>query len=75
MQLLFSFDQDMRVEKRFSAFIQLLSSFDKGVSVTKTLIQTLARQLSSTFVQLLFSFDQDRKKLSCKLSLVNSHPR
>ena len=54
MQLLFSFDQDMRVEK--------------------TLIQTLACQLSSTLMQLLFSFDQN---ISCKLSLlstlINSH--
>ena len=37
--VLFSFDQDMRVEK--------------------TLLQTLACQLSSTLMQLLFSFDQD----------------
>ena len=43
--------------------------------VEKTLIQTLACQLSSTLMQLLFSFDQDRRvektliqTLACQLS-------
>ena len=61
MQLLFSFDQDMRVEKTLiqtlacqlsSTLMQLLFSFDQGMRVEKTLIQTLV-------CQLLFSFDKD----------------
>ena len=60
MQLLFSFDQDMRVEKTLiqtlasqlsSTLMQLLYSFDQGMRVEKTLIQTLACQLSSTLIQ------------------------
>jgi hypothetical protein len=60
MQLLFSFDRSMRVEKTFmqtlayqlsSTLMQLLFSFDRGMRVEKTLVQTLACQLS-------FSFDQ-----------------
>jgi hypothetical protein len=67
MQLLFSFDQGMRVEKTLvqtlasqlsSTLMQLLFSFDRGMRVEKTLVQTLASQLSSTLMQLLFSFDQ-----------------
>ena len=85
IQLLFSFDQDMRVEKILiqtlacqlsSTLMQLLFSFDQDMRVEKTLIQTLACQLSSTLMQLLFSFDQDmrvEKTLIYKLSLVNSH--
>ena len=55
MQLLFSFDQDMRVEKTLiqtpafqlsSTLMQLLFSFDQDMRVEKTLIQTLACQLS-----------------------------
>ena len=70
MQLLFSFDQDMRVEKTLiqtlasqlsSTLMQLLFSFDLDMRVEKTLIQTLASQLSSTLIQLLFSFDQDMR--------------
>ena len=70
MQLLFSFDQDMRVEKILiqtlacqlsSTLMQLLFSFDQDMRVEKTLIQTLACQLSSTLMQLLFSFDQDMR--------------
>ena len=70
MQLLFSFDLDMRVEKTLiqtlasqlsSTLIQLLFSFDQDMRVEKTLIQTLASQLSSTLIQLLFSFDQDMR--------------
>ena len=56
MQLLFSFHQDMRVEK--------------------TLIQTLACQLSRTLMQLLSAFDQDmrvEKTLVQTLSCHNSH--
>ena len=70
MQVLFSFDQDMRVEKTLiqtlacqlsSTFMQLLFSFDQDMRVEKTLIQTLACQLSSTLMQLWFSFDQDMR--------------
>ena len=70
MQLLFSFDQDMRVEKILmqtlasqlsSTLMQLLFSFDQEMRVEKTLIQTLTCQLSSTLMQLLFSFDQDMR--------------
>ena len=38
--------------------MQLLFSFDRGMKVEKTLMQTLASQLSSTLMQLLFSFDR-----------------
>jgi hypothetical protein len=38
--------------------MQLLFSFDRGMGVENTLMQTPASQLSSTFMQLLFSFDQ-----------------
>ncbi len=38
--------------------------------VEKTLLQTLACQLLSTLTQLLLSYDL---KLTCKLSLLNSH--
>ena len=55
--------------------MQLLFSFDQDTRVEKTLIQTLACQLSSTLVQLLFSFDQDTRvektliqTLACQLS-------
>jgi hypothetical protein len=109
MQLLFSFDRGVRVEKTLmqtlasqlsSTLMQLLFSFDRGMRVEKTLIQTIASQLSSTLMQLLFSFDLDMRvektlmqtfasqlscnsrsrltgawelrKLSCKLSLLNS---
>ena len=67
MQLLFSFDQDMRVEKTLiqtlacqlsSTLMQLLFSLDQNTRVEKTLIQTFPRQLSSTLMQLLFSFHQ-----------------
>ena len=62
MQLLFSFDQDMRVEKTLiqtlacqlsSTLMQLLFSFDQDMRVEKTLIQTLACQLSSTLITLV----------------------
>ena len=70
MQLLFLFDQDMRVEKTLmqtlasqlsSTLMQLLFLFDQDMRVEKTLMQTLASQLSSTLMQLLFLFDQDMR--------------
>ena len=84
MQLLFSFDEDMRVEKTLiqtlafqlsSTLMQLLFSFDEDMRVEKTLIQTLACQLSLNLMQLLVSFDQDMRvektliqTLACQLS-------
>ena len=77
MQLLSSFDQDMRVEKTLiqilasqllSTLMQLLSSFDQDMRVEKTLIQTLASQLLSTLMQLLWENSH-----WYKLSLVISH--
>ena len=75
--------------------MQLLFSFDQDTRVEKTLMQTLASQLSSTLMQILFSFDRDMRvektlmqtscfsdstlmqtlasQISCKLSLLNSH--
>ena len=60
MQLLFSFDKDMRVKKIIktlacrlsSTLTQLLFSFDQEMRIEKTLIQTIACQLLSTLVQL-----------------------
>ena len=81
MQLLFSFDHDMRVEKTLiqtlacqlsSTLMQLLSSFDQDIRVEKTLIQTLACQLSCNFCRRL-TRTSELRKLSYKLSLVNSH--
>ena len=61
----------------FSALMQVLFSFDQDMRVEKTLIQTLASQLSSTLMQLLFSFDQDMRvektliqTLACQLSSI-----
>ena len=42
-------------------FMQLLFSFDQDMRVKKTLIQTIACQVSSALIQLLFSFDQDMR--------------
>ena len=67
---LFSFDQDMRVEKTLiqtltcqlsSTVLQLLSSFDQDMRVEKTPIQTLSCKFSSTLMQLLFSVDQNMR--------------
>jgi mitochondrial fission protein ELM1 len=38
--------------------MHLLFSFDRDMRAEKTLMQTLASQLSSTLMQLLFSFDR-----------------
>jgi hypothetical protein len=81
MQLLFSFDRDMRVEKTLtqtlasqlsSTLMQLLFSFDRGRRVEKTPMQTLASQLSCNSCSRLTGAGELRK-LSCKLSLLNSH--
>ena len=66
MQLFFSFDQDMRVEKTLiqtlacqlsSTLMQLLFSFDQDMRVEKTLVQSLACQLSSTLVLVWLAYD------------------
>ena len=41
--------------------MHFLFSFDQDTKVEKTLMQTLACQLSLTFMQLLFSFDWDTR--------------
>ena len=70
MQLLFFYNQDMKVKETLietlacqlsSTVIQLLFSFDQDMRVGKIFMQTLACQLSSTLMQLLFSFDQDMR--------------
>ena len=59
-KLLFSFDQDMTVEKTLlQTLMQLLFSFDQVIKVEKTFIQNLAGQRSSTFVS-PFSFHLTR---------------
>jgi hypothetical protein len=59
MQLFFSFDRDMRVEKTLvqilasqlsSTLMQLLFSFDRAMRVEKTLMQILVCQFSSTLI-------------------------
>ena len=85
MQLLFSHDQDMIVEKTPMQTLasqlscKLLFSFNQDMRNEKTLIQTLASQLSLTLMQLLSSFDQDTRvrktliqTLACQLSLNHS---
>ena len=70
MQLLFSFDQDMRVEKTFiqtltcqlsSTLMQLLFSFDQDMKVEKTLIQTLTYRPSIILVNDLIFFSGIQK--------------
>ena len=72
---LLNFDKSWRMIVFQSTLMQLLFSFDQDMRVEKTLIQTLACQLSSTLMQLLFSFDQDMRvektliqTLACQLS-------
>jgi hypothetical protein len=53
----------------------LFSSFDRGMRIEKTLIQTLASQLSCNSCSLVVRLTGARelRKLSCKRSLLNSH--
>ena len=67
--------ENSHTNSRLSTLMQLLFSFDQELKVEKTLIQTLACQLSSIVMQLLFSFDQDTRvektllqTLACQLS-------
>ena len=55
-----------------STLMQLLFSFDRDMRVEKTLIQTLASQLSCNSCSRLTGTCELRK-LSCKLLLINSH--
>jgi hypothetical protein len=52
--------------------MQLLFSFDRGMRVEKTLMQTLASQLSCNSCSRLIGA-RELGKLSCKLSLLSSH--
>ena len=74
-QLLFSLTRTWELRKfsyKLSLFNshQLLFSFDQDMRIEKTLIQTLACQLSSTLMQLLFSFDQDMR---VEKTLIQTH--
>jgi hypothetical protein len=60
------------VNSRFSTLMRLLFSFDQGMRVEKTLMQTLASQLSCNFCSRL-TRAWELRKLWCKLSLLNSH--
>jgi hypothetical protein len=55
-----------------SHLMQLLLSCDRGIRVEKTLMQTLASQLSCDSCSRLTGA-WELRKLSCKLSLLNSH--
>ena len=57
---------------RLPSLMQLLFSFDQSMRVDETLMQTLACQLSCSSCSRLTS-TWELMKLSCKLSLVNSH--
>jgi hypothetical protein len=63
----------MHANRRLSTLMQLLFSIDRCMRVEKTLImQTLACQLSCNSCSRLIK-QWKLRKLSCKLSLVNSH--
>ena len=78
MQLLFSFDQDTRVDETLMQTLacQLscnsCSRLTKDTRVDETLMPTLACQLSCNSCSRL-TRSRELMKLSCKLSLVNSH--
>jgi hypothetical protein len=64
--------ENSHANSRFSTLMQLLLSFDWGMRVVKTLMQTLASQLLCNFCSRLTGA-WELWKLSCKLSLLNSH--
>jgi hypothetical protein len=64
--------ENSHANSRSSTLMQLLFSFDWGIRVEKTLMQTLASQLSCNFCSRLTGA-WELRKLSCKLSPVNSH--
>ena len=59
-------------KSRLSTLMQLLFSFDQDMRVDETLMQTLACQLSCNSCSRL-TRTWELMKLSCKISLVNSH--
>jgi hypothetical protein len=66
----------MTVQWDRSTIMQLLFSFDSGIRVEKTLMQTLASQRLSLTLMQLYSCSRltaawELRKLSCKLSLLN----
>jgi hypothetical protein len=73
MQVLFSFDRGMRVEKnlmqtfasQLSCKLSFLNSQQLSCELSTTLMRTLASQLSTTL-------DANSQQLSCELSLLNS---
>ena len=79
-QLLFAFDQDIRVEKTLrqtlacqlsSTLMQLFFSFEQDMRIEKTLTQTFVSHLSSTLVVVWPWRTWELRKLSYKLSLIN----
>ena len=64
--------ENSHVNSCLSTLMQLLFSFDRDMGVEKTLIQTLASQLSCNPCSRLTGTCELRK-LSCKLLLINSH--
>jgi hypothetical protein len=64
--------ENSQANSRFSTLMQLLFSFDQGMKVEKTLMQTLASQLSCNSCSRL-TRTWELRKLSSKLSLLNSH--
>ena len=52
---------------------QLLFSFDRSMTIEKTLMQTLTSQLSSTLMQLLFSFDRGMRVEKALMQTLTSH--
>ena len=64
--------ENSHVNSCLSTLMQLLFSFDRDMRVEKTLIQTLAYQLSCNSCSRLTGTCELRK-LSCKLLLINSH--
>ena len=84
-KLLFSFEQDMRVEKTFiqtlasrlsSTLMQLLFSFDQDMRVCKTLTQAVDCQLSLTFTLYCYAWSLRASHVINNLPLVQgSWPR
>jgi hypothetical protein len=63
--------ENFHANSRFSTLMQLLFSFDGGTSVEKTLMQTLASQLSCNCCSRLMGA-RELRKLSCKLSFLKT---
>jgi hypothetical protein len=67
----------VHANSRFSTLINshatLVLVWPRGMRVEKTLMQTLASQLSSTLMQLLFSFYQGMRVEKTLMQTLNSH--